>query len=140
MKYSDLNNIDIYNNMYNLLKTKGFIDTTDIYYSIIKLENMLNNNYIDYYEVRRIYYKYKDKIDFINNAIRIKNSNCINHIMSTNINTDNYNEQVNNIITLIEYLYRLLILDMLKDKIVDNDMIDILVGNINRIENIISNI
>lgn len=115
--------MDIYNDIDNLLNAKGYVDTTGISESINELKYMIATNNINYAKVKDIYNKYKNEIDCISKEFRRKN---MAGTINKNINTNDKNEQVINIEILINDLYRILIIKIIKGKVEESIVNDAL--------------
>ena len=115
--------MDIYNDIDNLLNAKGYVDTTGISESINELKYMIATNNINYAKVKDIYNKYKNEIDCISKEFRRKN---MVGTINKNINTNDKNEQVINIEILINDLYRILIIKIIKGKVEESIVNDAL--------------
>ncbi len=115
--------MNIYNDIDNLLNAKGYVDTTGISESINELKYMIATNNINYAKVKDIYNKYKNEIDCISKEFRRKN---MVGTINKNINTNDKNEQVINIEILINDLYRILIIKIIKGKVEESIVNDAL--------------
>lgn len=84
---------------------------------------MIATNNINYAKVKDIYNKYKNEIDCISKEFRRKN---MVGTINKNINTNDKNEQVINIEILINDLYRILIIKIIKGKVEESIVNDAL--------------
>lgn len=126
--------MDIYNEIDNLLNAKGYVDTTGISESINELKYMIATNNINYAKVKDIYNKYKNEIDCISKEFRRKN---MVGTINKNINTNDKNEQVINIEILINDLYRILIIKIIKGKVEESIVNDALTCRTERLLEIV---
>ena len=126
--------MNIYNDIDNLLNAKGYVDTTGISESINELKYMIATDNINYAKVKYIYNKYKNEIDCISKEFRRKN---MVGTINKNINTNDKNEQVINIEILINDLYRILIIKMIKGKVEDSIVNEVLTCRTERLLEIV---
>ena len=126
--------MNIYNDIDNLLNAKGYVDTTGISESINELKYMIATDNINYAKVKYIYNKYKNEIDCISKEFRRKN---MVGTINKNINTNDKNEQVINIEILINDLYRILIIKMIKGKVEESIVNEVLTCRTERLLEIV---
>jgi len=126
--------MDIYNDIDNLLNAKGYVDTTGISESINELKYMIATDNINYAKVKDIYNKYKNEIDCISKEFRRKN---MVGTINKNINTNDKNKQVINIEILINDLYRILIIKMIKGKVEESIVNEVLTCRTERLLEIV---